>query len=228
MFIHFHKFRAADSGYLATVVLLVSSLAEDFGGLRRLADAFGLLDESKPRRWQLQHTERQPSAGSQRSMLGCRGVICGETSSTRSFVKSIALQSSMALIRCVALLTAAFFACQYLVRYAPRQLREALPSQFAELLKIQESEIVEDKTWWSAICLSLPYAVLVIVFAHDLFCHRLVRRLTLSQIIYERHFGIYGNHYVAYLHKVTEMFAFLYHRPQIAWTEHARFYLRII
>ena len=54
IFIHFYKFRAADSGYLATVVLLVSSLAEDFGGLRRLADAFGLLDESKPRRWQLQ------------------------------------------------------------------------------------------------------------------------------------------------------------------------------
>eukprot|EP00434_Breviolum_minutum_P024231 symbB.v1.2.021395.t1/scaffold1840.1/size99223/9 len=186
-----------EKGYLATVVLLVSSLAEDFGGLRRLADAFGLLDESKPRRWQLHGTERQPSAGSQRSMLGCRGVICGETSSTRSFVKSFALQSSMALIRCIALLTAAFFACQYLVRYAPRQLREALPSQFVEFLKIQESEIVEDKTWWSAICLSLPYAVLVIVFAHDLFCHRLVRRLTLSQLIYERHFGIHGNHYVA-------------------------------
>eukprot|EP00434_Breviolum_minutum_P037912 symbB.v1.2.033617.t2/scaffold4203.1/size69029/4 len=185
-------------GYLATVVLLVSSLAEDFGGLRR----------------------RLPSAGSQRSMF------C---------VKSFALQSSMALIRCVALLTAAFFACQYLARYAPRQLRDALPSQFVEFLKIQESEIVEDKTWWSdvechlfvlalckalpsqfveflkiqeseivedktwwsAICLSLPYAVLVIVFAHDLFCHRLVRRLTLSQLIYERHFGIHGNHYVA-------------------------------
>ena len=184
-------FRAADSGYLATVVLLVSSLAEDFGGLRRLADAFGLLDESKPRRWQLHDTERPPSAGS-------RGVICGQTSSTTtSLVKSFGLQSSMALIRCIALLTAAFFACQYLVRYAPRQLREALPSQFVEFLKIQESEIVEDKTWWSAICLSLPYAVLVIVFAHDLFCHRLVRRLTLSQIIYERHFGIHGDHYVA-------------------------------
>ena len=190
IFIHFHKCGAADSGYLATVVLLVSSLAEDFGGLRRLADAFGLLDESKPRRWQLHNTERQPSAGS-------RGAICGDTPSTRSFVKSFGLQSSMALIRCVALLTAAFFSCQYLVRYAPRQLREALPSQFVEFLKIQESEMVEDKTWWSAICLSLPYAVLVIVFAHDLFCHRLVRRLTLSQIIYERHFGIHGNHYVA-------------------------------
>ena len=167
----------------------MSSLAEDFGGLRRLADAFGLLDESKPRRWQL-HDTKQPAAGS-------RGVICGETPSTTSFVKRFALHSSMALIRCVALLTAAFFACQYLARYAPRQLREALPSQFVEFLKIQESEIVDDKTWWSAICLSLPYAVLVIVFAHDLFCHRLVRRLTLSQIIYERHFGIHGNHYVA-------------------------------
>eukprot|EP00434_Breviolum_minutum_P037526 symbB.v1.2.033275.t1/scaffold4105.1/size64512/7 len=178
-------------GYLATVVLLVSSLAEDFGGLRRLADAFGLLDESKPRRWQLHDTERPPSAGS-------RGVICGQTlSTTTSLVKSFGLQSSMALIRCVALLTATFFACQYLARYAPRQLREALPSQFVEFLKIQESEIVEDKTWWSAICLSLPYAVLVIVFAHDLFFHRLVQRLTLSQIIYERHFGIHGNHYVA-------------------------------
>ena len=174
------------------MVLLVSSLAEDFGGLRRLADAFGLLDESKPRRWQLHGTERLSSAGS-------RGVFCGE---------SFALQSSMALIRCVALLTAAFFACQYLARYAPRQLREALPSQFVEFLKIQESEILEDKTWWSAICLSLPYAVLVLVFAHDLFCHRLVRRLTLSQIIYERHFGIHGNHYVAYLHKVADVFPF--------------------
>ena len=120
MFIHFQKLRAADSGYLATVVLLVSSLAEDFGGLRRLADAFGLLDESKPRRWQLHDTERPPSAGS-------RGVICGQTpSTTTSLVKSFGLQSSMALIRCLALLTAAFFGCQYLVRYAPRQLREAL------------------------------------------------------------------------------------------------------
>ena len=168
----------------------MSSLAEDFGGLRRLADAFGLLDESKPRRWQLHDTVRPPPAGS-------RGVICRETPWTTSVVKSFGLHSSMALIRCIALLTAAFFACQYLVRYAPRQLREALPSQFVEFLKIQEAEILDDKTWWSAICLSLPYAVLVIVFAHDLFCHRLVRRLTLSQIIYERHFGIHGNHYVA-------------------------------
>ena len=163
------------------------------GGLRwpsALGRCIGLLDESKPRRWQLHNTERQPSAGS-------RGAICGDTPSTRSFVKNFGLQSSMALIRCVALLTAAFFSCLYLVRYAPRQLREALPSQFVEFLKIQESEMVEDKTWWSAICLSLPYAVLVIVFAHDLFCHRLVRRLTLSQIIYERHFGIRGDHYVA-------------------------------
>ena len=98
-------------------------------------------------------------------------------------------------LRCFA--DSSIFSCQYLVRYAPRQLREAFPSQFVKFLKIQESEMVEDKTWWSAICLSLPYAVLVIVFAHDLFCHRLVRRLTLSQIIYERHFGIHGNHYVA-------------------------------
>ena len=165
-------------GYLATVVLLVTPLAKlekDLSGLCRLADSFGLLDEAKPRRW-LQSVD-----------------------STAHATKPLhpVLRLSMALVRFMALLIAAYFMCQYLLRYGPSDLQASLPNHFRNFLALRNTEsIMETTSWWRAVCLAAPYAVLVIVFAHDLARTRpRSSKLKLSQILYERYFGIAGLHY---------------------------------
>ena len=168
------------SGYFATVVLLVTSLAKlekDLSGLCRLADSFGLLDDAKPRRW-LQTIDAADGAAS-------------------SSQPKLSLTIIMALVRLIALLTSLYFMCQYLFRYGPSHLQASLPMHFRNLLAFKSTEAaIEDNSWWRALCLAGPYAVLVVVFAHDLLPIRSRSgRLTLTQILYERHFGIHGRQY---------------------------------
>ena len=168
------------SGYFATVVLLVTSLAKlekDLSGLCRLADSFGLLDDAKPRRW-LQTIDSADGAAS-------------------SSQPKLWLTIVMALVRLIALLTSLYFMCQYLLRYGPSHLQASLPMHFRNLLAFKNTEaVIEDNSWWRALCLAGPYAVLVVVFAHDLLrIHSRSGRLTLTQILYERHFGIHGRQY---------------------------------
>ena len=165
------------SGYLATVVLLVTPLAKlekDLSGLCRLADSFGLLDEAKPRRW-LQNVDAADGAKSLHAVL----------------------RLAMALVRLMALLIAVYFTCQYIFRYGPSHVQASLPLYFRNLLALRNTEsILEAPSWWRAMCLAAPYAVLVIVFSHDLVWIRpRSSKLKLSQILYERHFGIQGRQY---------------------------------
>ncbi|CAE7262297.1 Cpn2, partial [Symbiodinium pilosum] len=94
------------------------------------------------------------------------------------------------------LLCSAYFARQYLIQYAgPSQL----PTFLLHLLLYEDQQVVtKEPSWPKALCFALPYAVLVIVFANDLLrCRRPPRRkLKLSQLIYERHFGVFGDYYV--------------------------------
>jgi len=164
------------SGYLATVVLLVTPLAKsekDLSGLCRLADSFGLLDEAKPRRW-LQNVDGADGAKSLHAVL----------------------RLAMALVRLMALLIAVYFTCQYIFRYGPSHVQASLPVHFRNFLALRNTEsIMEAPSWWRAMCLAAPYAVLVIVFSHDLVWIRPSSKLKLSQILYERHFGIQGRQY---------------------------------
>ena len=175
--IHLYKpMVSTRSGYLATVVLLVTPLAKlekDLSGLCRLADSFGLLDEAKPRRW-LQNV--------------------GAADGAKSFA---VLRLAMALVRLMALLIAVYFTCQYIFRYGPSHVQASLPVHFRNLLALRNTEsIMEAPSWWRAMCLAAPYAVLVIVFLHDLVWIRpRSSKLKLSQILYERHFGIQGTQY---------------------------------
>ena len=162
------------------MVLLVTSLAKlekDLSGLCRLADSFGLLDDAKPRRW-LQTIDAADGAAS-------------------SSQPKLSLTIIMALVRLIALLTSLYFMCQYLFRYGPSHLQASLPMHFRNLLAFKNTEAaIEDNSWWRALCLAGPYAVLVVVFAHDLLPIRSRSgRLTLTQILYERHFGIHGRQY---------------------------------
>ena len=103
----------------------------------------------------------------------------------------------MALVRLMALLIAVYFTCQYIFRYGPSHVRASLPVHFRNLLALSNTEsIMEAPSWWRAMCLAAPYAVLVIVFSHDLVWIRpRSSKLKLSQILYERHFGIQGRQY---------------------------------
>ena len=161
------------------MVLLVTPLAKlekDLSGLCRLADSFGLLDEAKPRRW-LQNVGAAEGAKSLHA----------------------ALRLAMALVRLMALLIAVYFTCQYIFRYGPSHVQASLPLYFRNLLALRNTEsdesIMEAPSWWRATCLAAPYAVLVIVFSHDLVWIRPSSKLKLSQILYERHFGIQGRQY---------------------------------
>ncbi|CAE7510574.1 Igfals [Symbiodinium sp. CCMP2592] len=163
-------------GYFATVLLLERSLdsaERKLAGLCRMAQNFGLLVEPR-------HSRGQESKQ--------------EAKAKRSPRPSLWLSIILGLVRATALLCSGYFALQYSLRYGPPELRESLPGLGA-LLKIQDAE---DRSWFQAISLALPYAVLVLVFSHDLLrCRRRVsRRLKPSQIIFERHFGVHGNCYV--------------------------------
>ncbi|CAE6936006.1 LGR4 [Symbiodinium sp. CCMP2592] len=165
-------------GYLATVVLLEKSLAQaevHLAGLRVLAESFGLLADARPK----------PS-----------GAIPAPATTQHS----LCLVMALALVRATALLCSMYFGCQYLIRYSP-ELHRHLPVQLRQLLKIgtTDSDSTETRCWLSALTLSLPYAVLVVLLAHDLcrLCkrHQAPRRPTPSQLIYERHFGVQGGRY---------------------------------
>ena len=163
-------------GYLATVRLLETSLASaeaKLAGLCRLADCFGLLEESRPR----------------------RGEACSQTK-PETKEDSVILLVALSLVRATMLLCSAYFARQYLIQYAgPSQL----PTFLLHLLLYEDQQVVtKEPSWPKALCFALPYAVLVIVFANDLLrCRRPPRRkLKLSQLIYERHFGVFGDYYV--------------------------------
>ncbi|CAE7510557.1 atk [Symbiodinium sp. CCMP2592] len=163
-------------GYFATVLLLERSLdsaERKLAGLCRMAQNFGLLVDPRPGRGQ----ESKQKAKAKRSPR-----------------PSLWLTIILGLVRATALLCSGYFALQYFLRYGPPVLSESLPGLGA-WLKIEDAE---DRSWFQAISLALPYAVLVFVFSHDLLrCRRRVsRRLKPSQIIFERHFGVHGNCYV--------------------------------
>ena len=136
----------SNSGYLATVILVVAPLTKlekDLSGLCRLANSFGLLDEAKPRRW-LQSVD-------------------GSADEAKPLHP--ALRLSMALVRLMALLISVYFMCQYLFRYGPSHVQASLPIHFRNFLALTNTaSIVEATSWWRAVCLAAPYAVLVIVF----------------------------------------------------------------
>ena len=84
-----------------------------------------------------------------------------EAKAKRSPRPSLWLTIILGLVRATALLCSGYFALQYFLRYGPPELRESLPGLRA-LLKIEDAE---DRSWFQAISLALPYAVLVLVFS---------------------------------------------------------------
>ena len=173
-------------GYLATVVLRVTSLTtleNNLNVLSYVADRFGLLNDAKPQRW-LQTVD------------GAKGPTPAEY---RHVTWKLAFTTVLALARFIAMLTAAYFVCQYLVRYGPSYLREQTPAWLRNPLALgdQTHQSIEEGEWWHAVYLSAPYGVLILVFAHDLVWNRSSKnQKQLSRIWYDRHFGIEGSHYV--------------------------------
>ena len=176
------------SGYLATVVLCVASLTRlqsNLSELCLLADAFGLLEDAKPRRWL------------QRDGPNAKGSSSGDLIQ----ILAALLPVLLLLARFIAMITAAYFTCQYLFRYGPSSLHESI-DQLGQhrFVKVAFGERF-DGSWWDALCLSGPYAVLVIVFARDLLCFSAPtaqkrKSRQLSQIVYDRYFGVEGTYYM--------------------------------
>ena len=183
------------SGYLATVVLCVASLTRlqsNLSELCLLADAFGLLEDAKPRRW-LHRTDGPRTA---------KGSSFGEIASLPrgSQILDALLPVLLSLARFIAMITAAYFTCQYFFRYGPSSLHESI-DQLGQhrFVKVAFGERF-DGSWWDALCLSLPYAVLVVVFARDLLCFSAPtaqkrKSRQLSQMVYDRYFGVEGTYY---------------------------------
>ena len=184
------------SGYLATVVLCVASLTRlqsNLSELCLLADAFGLLEDAKPRRW-LQRTDGPRNA---------KGSSFGEIASLPrgSQILDALLPVLLSLARFIAMITAAYFTCQYFFRYGPSSLHKSI-DQLGQhrFVKVAFGERF-DGSWWDALCLSVPYAVLVVVFARDLLCFSAPtaqkrKSRQLSQIVYDRYFGVEGTYYM--------------------------------
>ncbi|CAL1154760.1 unnamed protein product [Cladocopium goreaui] len=189
-FTAFHEF----AGYLATVVLCVASLTRlqsNLSELCLLADAFGLLEDAKPRRWL------------QRDGPNAKGSSSGDLIPSLprgSQILAALLPVLLLLARFVAMITAAYFTCQYFFRYGPSSLHESI-GQLGQhrFVKVAFGERF-DGSWWDALCLSGPYAVLVVVFARDLFCFSAPtaqkrKSRQLSRIVYDRYFGVEGTYY---------------------------------
>lgn len=185
------------SGYLATVVLCVASLTRlqsNLSELCLLADAFGLLEDAKPRRWLQRDGPNAPR--------NAKGSSSGEASLPRSSqVLDALLPVLLSLARFIAMITAAYFTCQYFFRYGPSSLHESI-DQLGQhrFVKVAFGESF-DGSWWDALCLSGPYAVLVVVFARDLLrfsapTAQKRKSRQLSQIVYDRYFGVEGTYYM--------------------------------
>ena len=107
--------------------------------------------------------------------------------------KSSKLLVAMTLVRLVAFLCSAYYFCQYLVRYGPG-VAHRTPRWALQLLVVKA---LPDQTWSHALGLSAPYAVLLLLCGHDLlFLRQRPRKLALSQVLYERRFGVHGSDYV--------------------------------
>ena len=138
------------------------------------AEGFGLLEEARP-----PHQLPAPKH------------LATESESSKVGFLFVA----MALVRMVALCASAYFCCQYLVRYGPA-VQGALPVWILRLLVVKTTPA--EQTWSQALSLSAPYGVLVVVFAHDLLrCrpHQEEKKMTLSQVLFERLFGVHGRYY---------------------------------
>ena len=182
------------SGYLATVVLCVASLTRlqrNLSELCLLADAFGLLEDAKPRRWLQRDGPRIAKGSSSGDLIASlpRG----------SQILGALLPVLLSLARFIAMITAAYFTCQYLFRYGPSSLHESI-DQLGQhrFVKVAFGERF-DGSWWDALCLSGPYAVLVVVFARDLLCFSAPtaqkrKSRQLSQIVYDTYFGVEGTY----------------------------------
>jgi hypothetical protein len=99
------------------------------------------------------------------------------------------------------MITAAYFTSQYFFRYGPSSLHKSI-DQLGQhrFVKVAFGERF-DGSWWDALCLSGPYAVLVVVFARDLLCFSAPtaqkrKSRQLSQIVYDRYFGVEGTYYM--------------------------------
>ncbi|CAE7557559.1 Igfals [Symbiodinium natans] len=171
-------------GYFATVLLLERALASaerKLQGLCLMATTFGLMIDPRPR-------------------TGAQELKQAKT--TKSLPKPhLGLAIILGLVRATSLLCSAYFALQYFLRYGGPPLQEGLPGPLRAFLRLGPHDIAQEeaeKSWLKAVALALPYAVLILVYSHDLMrCRRQgSRRLKPSQIIYERHFGVQGNCYV--------------------------------
>lgn len=167
----------------------LNALEQDLSGLCRLADSFGLLDDSKPRRELETQGDQKP-------------------------VTPLPLCIMTAVARFSAMLVAAYFMMQYFLRYGPTHVLNHLPADLRSLLSLNVTESSNDNTWWKAWALAVPYAVLVAVFGYHLtvrncsFVARKRRRRRLSQILYERYFGVQGQFFdlkVSVLQALTVM-----------------------
>ncbi|CAE7501557.1 Igfals [Symbiodinium natans] len=162
--------------YLSSVFLLDASLSRLESGLDemyKLANSFGLLDEAKPAQWETSQRLPEPP-------------------------QLLSVSAAVLLLRLVALLSALFLATQYFLRYAPARFRARLPAQLLRATFLLHVTTDQD-SWEEAILLSLPYAVLVVVFACELLPGTVAatkKRARPTQVLYERYFGLRGSHYV--------------------------------
>eukprot|EP00435_Cladocopium_sp_Y103_P010215 s5522_g2.t1 len=113
----------------------------------------------------------------------------------------IVVAAVLSLARFIGMSTAAYFTCQYFLRYGPSSLHESidqLPADLRNLLAFRD-QLFDKGSWWDALCFSGPYQLLVVIFARDLLCShspRAAKRKRLSQIVYDRYFGVEGSYYV--------------------------------
>ena len=140
------------------------------------AEGFGLLEEARPPH-QLP-APRHLATESESSKVGFRHLFV-----------------AMVLVRMMALCASTYFCFQYLVRYGPA-VQGAMPAWILRFLVVKTTPA--EQTWSQALSLSAPYGVLVVVFAHDLLrCRprRDAKKMTLSQVLFERLFGVHGRYY---------------------------------
>ena len=106
-------------------------------------------------------------------------------------------------LRLVALLSAAYLAAQYFMRYGPQR---PLPAFLEQLLMLNSTAIAmnlnstvdvadaDDNSWLGALY-AFPYVMLVALLAYDAFRCSSTWRKKPTQVVYERFFGIQGTYY---------------------------------
>ena len=167
----------SSEGYVQSIFLVDPSLDRLEMGMAKmyeLANFFGLLDEVKPQRWETSQRLWEPP-------------------------QSWSVIAATTVLRVVALLVAFFFAAQYFIRYAPAKLYDVMPGTLRKATFMENVAASEHGSWQQATLLSLPYFILVVVFAGELLPTGLptamTKRAKPTQVLYESSFGLCGSHY---------------------------------